>query len=76
MVKGLYTAYTGMLNEEHRMDVITNNLANIDTTGYKKEGMTSQAFSDVLGYKIKDLSQTQTSNQRSPTPTPPASEKS
>ena len=60
MVKGLYTAYTGMLNEEHRMDVITNNLANIDTTGYKKEGMTSQAFSDVLGYKIKDLSEAPT----------------
>ena len=57
MVKGLYAAYTGMLNEEHRMDVITNNLANIDTNGYKKEGMTSQAFSDVLGYKIKDLSE-------------------
>ena len=28
MVKGLYTAYTGMINEQHRMDVLTNNLAN------------------------------------------------
>lgn len=56
MVKGLYTAYTGMLNEQHRMDVITNNLANSDTHGYKKEGATSQAFDTVLGYKIKDIS--------------------
>ena len=38
MVKGLYTAYTGMLNEQNRMDIMTNNLANADTNGYKKEG--------------------------------------
>lgn len=57
MVKGLYTAYTGMLNEQHRMDTLTNNLANTDTTGFKKEGATSQAFHDVLGVKIKDTSE-------------------
>ena len=54
MVKGLYTAYTGMINEQHRMDVLTNNLANASTVGYKKEGATSQAFDDVLALKIKD----------------------
>lgn len=57
MVKGLYTAYTGMINQEHRMDVLTNNLANANTNGYKKEGATSQSFSDVLAYKIKDVSE-------------------
>lgn len=57
MVKGLYTAYTGMINEQHRMDTLTNNLANSATTGYKKEGATSQSFDDVLGYKIKDTSE-------------------
>lgn len=57
MLKGLYTAYTGMINEQHRMDVMTNNLANADTNGYKKEGTTSQAFDTVLAYKIKDLSE-------------------
>lgn len=56
MVKGLYTAYTGMRNEQKRMDVITNNLANADTTGFKKEGVTNQSFSDVLAYRIKDQS--------------------
>lgn len=54
MVKGLYTAYTGMRNEQRRMDVLTNNLANADTTGYKKEGMTSQSFDSLLAYRIKD----------------------
>lgn len=57
MLKGLYTAYTGMINEQHRMDVMTNNLANADTVGFKKEGATSQAFDSVLAFKIKDLSE-------------------
>ncbi len=54
MVKGLYTAYTGMINEQHRMDVLTNNLANANTNGYKKEGATAQSFRDHLALKIKD----------------------
>lgn len=37
MVKGLYTAYTGMVEEQRRLDVLTNNLANADTVGYKKK---------------------------------------
>ncbi len=57
MLKGLYTAYTGMINEQHRMDTMTNNLANADTNGYKKEGATSQSFDRVLAYKIKDTSE-------------------
>lgn len=57
MLKGLYTAYTGLLNEQNRMDVITNNLANSATIGYKKEGSTSQAFDDVLACKLKDESE-------------------
>lgn len=57
MLKGLYTAYTGMINEQHRMDVMTNNLANASTIGFKKEGATSQSFDSVLAYKIKDTSE-------------------
>ncbi len=57
MLKGLYTAYTGMINEQHRVDVLSNNLANSATTGFKKEGTTAEAFKDVLAYKIKDTSE-------------------
>lgn len=57
MLKGLFTSYTSMVNEQHRMDVVANNLANVNTNGYKKEGATSQAFKDVLGIKIKDASE-------------------
>ncbi|MBR4026647.1 MAG: flagellar hook-basal body protein [Lachnospiraceae bacterium] len=56
MVKGLYTAHTGMINEMKRMDILTNNLANADTTAYKKEGTTSKTFADELAIKIKDTS--------------------
>ena len=57
MVKGLYTAYTGMVEEQRRMDVMTNNLANANTTGYKKEGTVNQAFEDQLAIRIKDSSE-------------------
>ncbi len=56
MVRGLYTAYTGMVNQQYRLDTITNNLANASTTGYKREGATSRAFDDVLAIKVKDSS--------------------
>lgn len=56
MVKGLYTAYTGMVNEQKRLDVLSNNLANADTNGYKKEGTTSRTFADEYAVKIKDTS--------------------
>jgi flagellar basal-body rod protein FlgG len=57
MLRGLYTAYTGMLNEQNRMDIMSNNLANADTVGFKKEGSTSQAYSEVMAVKIKDTSE-------------------
>lgn len=56
MLKGLYTAYTGMVNEQNRMDILTNNLANASTVGFKKEGSTSQSFDSILTVKIKDQS--------------------
>ncbi len=56
MVKGLYTAYTGLVNQQHRLDVVSNNLANSTTTAYKKEGATAQSFDAMMAYKIRDLS--------------------
>ncbi|WP_044913819.1 flagellar hook-basal body protein [Butyrivibrio sp. WCE2006] len=56
MVKGLYTAYTGMVNEQKRMDIETNNLANVNSTGFKEERSVSQSFRDLLALKIKDYS--------------------
>lgn len=57
MLRGLYTAYTGMLNQQRRLEVTTNNLANASTVGFKKEGSTSQAFDEYLAIKINDASE-------------------
>ncbi len=54
MVRGLYTAWTGMRNEQKRLDVISNNMANADTIGFKKEKVTSQSFEDELTFRIHD----------------------
>ncbi len=56
MVKGLFTAYTGLLSEQKRLDVVSNNVANAATVGYKKEGVTNQAFEELLTLKTKDAS--------------------
>jgi flagellar basal-body rod protein FlgG len=36
MIRALYTAATGMQAQQTNIDVISNNLANVNTTGYKK----------------------------------------
>lgn len=56
MVRGLYTGHTGMINEQKRLDIISNNIANSATVGFKKEGVTNQSFDDVLTIKIRDAS--------------------
>ena len=57
MLRSLYTAYTGMINEQRRMDIMTNNLANATTAGFKMESSSSQSFDKVLGIKIRDVSE-------------------
>lgn len=57
MLRGLYTAWTGMVNEQKRLDVVSNNLANADTYGYKTDSVSSQAFDQLLTLKIRDGSQ-------------------
>lgn len=57
MLRGLYTAWTGMVNEQKRLDVVSNNLANSATLGYKADSVSSQAFDQMLTIKIRDGSQ-------------------
>jgi flagellar basal-body rod protein FlgG len=37
MLRSLYTAASGMMSQQTNVDVIANNLANVNTTGYKTE---------------------------------------
>ena len=37
MVRSLWTAATGMIAQQTNVDTIANNLANVNTTGYKTQ---------------------------------------
>lgn len=54
MVRGQYTAATGMMLQRRMMEVITNNIVNAETTGYKKDIVVSRTFDDVLIERIND----------------------
>jgi flagellar basal-body rod protein FlgG len=49
MLRSLYTAATGMQAEQLKMDTIANNLANVNTTGFKR---TRAEFQDLLSETI------------------------
>ncbi len=55
MIKGLYTAASGMMVQMSKQDAIANNLANTDTSGYKKQTAVSQAFPDMLMSRLNDF---------------------
>lgn len=54
MLRGLYIAATGMLTQRKRMDVVTNNLTNVDTVGFKRDEVIMTNFSDVLTVRMRD----------------------
>ena len=52
MIRGLYTAASGMHSSMRRQEIISNNLANVNTTGYKKENTINKAFPEEMIQKI------------------------
>jgi flagellar basal-body rod protein FlgF len=54
LIRGLYTSAIGMKTQFNKMDVISNNLANVDTTGYKKDIVVSHSFPEELSKRIND----------------------
>ncbi len=54
MIKGLYESALGMITQMHRMDVISNNLANADTIGYKKDIVSTSSFPEMLANRLHD----------------------
>ncbi|MDF2929627.1 MAG: flgG 2 [Anaerospora sp.] len=54
MIRGIYTAASGMLAESARTDTIANNLANVNTAGYKKDVAITKDFASMLIYRIND----------------------
>lgn len=54
MIRSFYIAGSAMATQADRMDVLTNNITNVDTTGYKKDMLISRSFSDVLMERLND----------------------
>ena len=48
MIRGLYTSGLGMTRETKRLDIISNNLANASTTGFKTDGTVQGTFKQKL----------------------------
>jgi len=64
MIRALYSAATGMRSQQLNIDVIANNLANVNTTGFKK----SRAdFQDLLYQTIRVPGAKATTDTQSPT---------
>jgi flagellar basal-body rod protein FlgG len=64
MIRALYTAATGMQAQQLNIDVIANNLANVNTSGFKK----SRAdFQDLLYQTLRTPGAPSTNNTQLPT---------
>jgi|SRR5581483_9226893 len=64
MIRALYTAATGMQAQQLNIDVVANNLANVNTTGFKK----SRAdFQDLLYQTLRAPGSPSTNSTQSPT---------
>ena len=48
MLRGLYTAASGMMAQQRRHDTVTNNIANLNTPGFKAMNQATRAFPDML----------------------------
>ncbi len=54
MVRGLYTGASGMNAQQVKLDAISNNLANVDTNGYKRDIAVHKAFAELLLRRFDD----------------------
>lgn len=64
MIKSLSTAATGMQAQQTNLDVIANNLANVNTTGFKKS---RAEFEDLMYQNVKEPGTQTGENAISPT---------
>lgn len=64
MIRGLYTAATGMNAQQHQIDVTSNNIANVNTTGFKKD---RAEFQDLMYERLNYTAGSTSESTRNPT---------
>lgn len=70
MIKGIYTAAAGMMLQMARQDVVANNIANVNTAGFKKDTALCQAFPQMLISRLGEVERDATGREKSMTPVP------
>ena len=64
MIRSLFTAATGMTAQQLNLDVVANNLANVNTTGFKRSRVD---FQDLLYQTLRSAGATQAQGVQVPT---------
>lgn len=52
MIRGLYTAASGMLTKQAQQESLSNNIANLNTAGYKKDKVIMRSFDEMVVQNI------------------------
>ena len=63
MLRGLYVSALSMKAQMNKMDIISNNIANADTNGFKKDSAIIQSFSEELAKKVINIKNGKKFNQ-------------
>ncbi|SFQ97136.1 flagellar basal-body rod protein FlgF [Desulfoscipio geothermicus] len=66
MIRGIYTTVSGMNVQIARMDTLSNNLANINTPGFKKDRTLAEPFTSLLQLSIRQTGAVSPNNGRVP----------
>lgn len=74
MFRGIYTATNAMKTDTKRIDTITNNIANAQTTGFKKDVLVTQSFPEQLLFKRNGSETNLRPTRQRITVTPPPNE--
>lgn len=55
MLRGFHTATAGMLTQQRRMEMLSNNLSNANTPGFKADQSSLRAFPELLLKKMEQI---------------------
>lgn len=68
MIRGIYTSASGMLTTQEEIAVHSNNLANLNTHGFKQEEQVTKAFPEMQLHRTQDRTRTLPIGHRDPRP--------
>ena len=60
MIRGFYTASSGMITQEKKLNAYANNIANANTIGYKKDDLVSGTFGEHIAVRLNSYSRQST----------------